>query len=341
MSLRHAATLLIAVIALACTVPASAQDKTVTLKVSIWLPPSHPLVGSLRDWTASIEADSHGTIKSLIFPSEQLGKAFDHYDMARDGIADVAYVNPGYQPGRFPIFDAALLPFMENNGVAGSTAVDEWYRPYAVHEMADTHYCFGFIHDPGTLHSRSRITVPADMKGMKVRPAHAMFGEFDTVLGATNVQASAPESRDVLERGVADAIAFPYGSLILFGIDKVTKFHLDVPLYTSAFVISINQAKYDGMTAAQRAVIDAHCTPEWAEKVAASWAAFESAGRDKIRAMPGHTMTELTPAQLAEWRTAAAPLTRAWADSVRRVGVDPDVALAALKERLAAHNSAY
>jgi hypothetical protein len=37
-----------------------------------------------------------------VFPSEQLGKAFDHYDMARDGIADVTYVNPGYQPGRFP-----------------------------------------------------------------------------------------------------------------------------------------------------------------------------------------------------------------------------------------------
>ena len=46
------------------------------------------------------------------FPSQQLGKAFDHYDMARDGIADFTYVNPGYQPGRFPIIAAGELPFL-------------------------------------------------------------------------------------------------------------------------------------------------------------------------------------------------------------------------------------
>ena len=55
-----------------------------------------------------------------------------------------------------------------------------------------------------------------------------------TALGGTNVQASAPEARDVLERGVADAITFPWGSIILFGIDKVVKYHMDVPLYIDA-----------------------------------------------------------------------------------------------------------
>ena len=59
-----------------------------------------------------VEKASGGTIKYKIFPAQQLGKAFDHYDMARDGIADVTYVNPGYQPGRFPIVAAGELPFL-------------------------------------------------------------------------------------------------------------------------------------------------------------------------------------------------------------------------------------
>ena len=59
---------------------------------------------------------------------------------------------------------------------------------------------------------------------MKIRPAHATIAAFVTQLGGTNVQASAPESREALERGVADAITFPWGSVPLFGIDKVTKF---------------------------------------------------------------------------------------------------------------------
>ena len=332
---------LLAALAASLAVPAAAQDKPIQLKISLWLPPAHPLVASTKEWAASLEAASGGTIRSTVFPSEQLGKAFDHYDMVRDGIADVGYINPGYQPGRFPVINAAQLPFMLTNGVAASAAVDAWYRPYAAKEMVDTHFCMAFVHDPGTLHSRRRIAVPADLRGAKVRPAHAMFGEFVSLLGGANVQASAPEARDVLDRGVADAIAFPYGSVFLFGIDRVVKFHLDVPLYTTAFTISINKGTYEGASSAQRAAIDAHCTSEWAQKLAAPWAAFEAAGRERMRTLRGHEMVEVTPAQLAEWRAAAEPLRQSWADSVRKVGVDPDAALASLRAGLAAQSSAY
>src|SRR5580692_10842187 len=66
---------------------AIAQDKTVELKISLWVPPAHPLTPATRAWADDIEKASGGTIKASVFPSEQLGKAFDHYDMARDGIA--------------------------------------------------------------------------------------------------------------------------------------------------------------------------------------------------------------------------------------------------------------
>ena len=74
--------------------PAVAQEKTFELKISHWVPASHPLQKALEDWGAAVEKASGGTIKSRVYPAQQLGKAFDHYDMARDGIADVTYVNP-------------------------------------------------------------------------------------------------------------------------------------------------------------------------------------------------------------------------------------------------------
>jgi TRAP-type C4-dicarboxylate transport system substrate-binding protein len=67
---------------------ALAQDKTVELKLSHWVPPTHPLQKAMEEWGASVEKASNVTIKFKVFPSQQLGKAFDHYDMARDGIAD-------------------------------------------------------------------------------------------------------------------------------------------------------------------------------------------------------------------------------------------------------------
>src|SRR4051794_27594267 len=117
--------------------PAFAQDKTFDLKISHWVPASHPLQKSLEDWAAAVEKDSGGTIKGKVFPAQQMGKAFDHYDMARDGIADVTYVNPGFQPGRFPIIGAGELPFLISDAKGGSMGLDAWYRKYAEKEMKD------------------------------------------------------------------------------------------------------------------------------------------------------------------------------------------------------------
>lgn len=321
--------------------PALAQDKAVNLKVSIWLPPAHPLVPATKEWAADIERASGGTIKSTIFPSEQLGKAFDHYDMARDGIADVAYVNPGYQPGRFPVISVGQIPFTFSDGHKGTQALDTWYRKYSAAEMKDTHFCFAFMHDPGSIHSKKKIVVPADLKGTKARPAQSTIGQFNGLMGATNVQGSAPEARDMLERGVADSIYFPWGSVFLFGVDKVVKYHIDEPLYTTVFVYTLNKDKYDGMSAAQKKVMDDHCTPEWAEKVAGSWIDFEAAGRTRMRGLAGHEVYKLTAEQSAEWRKAAEPLTASWADSVRKVGIDPDAAMAGLRENLAKYGAGF
>jgi len=158
---------------------------------------------------------------------------------------------------------------------------------------------------------------------------------------STNVQASAPEARDVLARGVADAITFPWGSVVLFGIDKAVNYHMDVPLYVSNFVWVMNQKTYEGMSAAQKKVIDDHCTTEWAETVAGPWADFEAAGRSKIQAMEGHQVYPLTAEQLAEWRKAAEPLLAKWAENARKVGVDPDAAMAELRASLKKYDALY
>src|SRR5882672_1077628 len=160
-----------------------AQEKNFDLKISHWVPASHPLQKALEDWAASVEKASGGTIKSKVFPAQQLGKAFDHYDMARDGIADVTYVNPGYQPGRFPIIAVGQIPFTFTEGRKGTAALDDWYRKYAATEMKDTHFCFAFIHDPGAYHGRKKVVAPEDIKGMKIRPAQSTIAELVTKLG--------------------------------------------------------------------------------------------------------------------------------------------------------------
>ena len=322
-----------------CATGALAQDKPVMLKMASWVPAQHALNPALVAWGESMKAASGGTLTSTLFPSEQLGKAFDHYDMARDGISDFSYVNPGYQPGRFPVFAAASLPFTISNAKAGSAAVYAWYRNYAAKEMKDVHFCFAFVHDPGAFHSRKKIVVPGDIKGMKVRPATATVGQMITQLGGTNVQASAPESRDMLERGVAEAITFPWGSMTLFGIDKVVKYHMDVPLYVTPFVWVMNKDKYNALSANQKKAVDSHCTSEWAEKVGSAWADFEIAGHNKLAADPNREVYKLTPEQLADWKKAVAPTEAQWAADVKKAGYNPDEVIKGLRASLTKYKS--
>jgi TRAP-type C4-dicarboxylate transport system substrate-binding protein len=321
---------------------AHAQDKTVQFKLSSWVPPKHPLNPALQIWAEDMKKASGGTLVSTLFPSEQLGKAFDHYDMARDGIADFAYVNPGYQPGRFPVMSGASLPFLFANAKAGSAAIDAWYRQYVAKEMKDVHFCFAFVHDPGSFHSaKKKIMLPSDIRGMKVRPASSTIAHLITQLGGTNVQASAPESRDALERGVADAITFPWGSIALFGIDKVTKFHADVPLYVTPFVWVMNAGKYQSLSAAQKKVVDSHCNTEWAEKVASPWADFEFRGHAQLASLSGHEVYKLSPDQVAAWRKAAAPTEAQWEGEVSKAGYDPKAVMNSLKQTLVKYKSGF
>jgi TRAP-type C4-dicarboxylate transport system substrate-binding protein len=330
-----------AIAALICAAgPSAAQEKTFELKLSHWVPASHPLQKALEDWGAAVEKDSGGTIKSKVFPAQQLGKAFDHYDMARDGIADLTYINPGYQPGRFPVIAAGELPFLISTAKGGSMALDAWYRKYAEKEMKDVKFCLAFVHAPSGIHSRTKkIIVPDDIKGMKIRPADATIANFVTLLGGTNVQSSAPEVRDIIERGVADAVTFPWGSTVLFGVDKVTKYHMEAPLYVTTFAFVFNKDKYAQMSDRQKKAIDNNCNTEAAGRVGGPWGVFEDAGVDKIKAEAGHDVYTLTPAQTAEWKKAAEPLVKTWADGVKKAGIDPDAAMKDLRAELAKYQS--
>ena len=58
-----------------------------------------------------------------------------------------------------------------------------------------------------------------------------------------------------------------------------------------------------------------------------------------MQADPAHEVYKITDEQLGEWRKAATPVVKIWADSVRKVGADPDAALAELKASVAKYKA--
>ena len=65
------------------------------------------------------------------------------------------------------------------------------------------------------------------------------------MLGGASVWVPAPEARETLARVLRTPITFPWNSLYIFGIDGITKHHLDIPLYVTTFVLVMNKARYE------------------------------------------------------------------------------------------------
>lgn len=311
---------LIATTAILVAGTSSAFAQNFDLRLSTFLPPVHPVHTAAEEWAASIFEQSGGTIKVTLYPAQQLGRAADNFDMTRDGIADLSVINLGYQAGRFPLAEAVHLPFLITDSVAGSRVFDEWYRPLAVTEMHEVNYCFSTTHAPAALHAKREIRTPADMQGLQVRSSNSVIANFVTQLGGNNVRVSAPETRTALESGVADAVTFPWGSISPFGLDKVLTHAMDAPFYVSGFGMILHSGTYKRMSDSQKAVMDAHCTSGWSERVAAIWSEHEQTGYEALKNSESYTVYPLTDDESAAWLKAADVARERWVSDAGKAG---------------------
>ena len=312
---------------------AFAQQKEI--RISFWVPPTHAVVAAFNDWGKSLGDATDGTVKVTLFPAEQLGKAVDQYDMARDGIAEMTMVAPAYNSGQFPIFLLDEVPFIFSNSTKGVRALHEWYANYADIEMPDVKLCTMTMHHPATLHMKSApVKVPAEMNGKKLRVAGTTSVAYVTGQGATTVQAALPEVRELVERGVVDGITFPWDLTVINSKDTI-KYHVDLPIYVGTQAFVMNKAFYDGLDEKQKAAVDAHCSPEWSEKLSTPWAERELKAKAALMADPSHTVYAPTEEETKLWIAAADQIREKAVAAVSRYNLDGNKLLQELKDKLA------
>lgn len=309
---------------LAATTVATAAPAE-TLRLSHFLPPGQYLDEQFHVWADALKEASNGELDVTIFPAGQLGGPGDHYDMAKNGIADVTWIIPGYSPGVFPIIELVDLPFMIGaDQPVAARAVNHWYAQYAETEMPDVHVCVAHVSGAASLHSDEPFAVPADLKGMNVRTSGSALSALVSDLGASAVQVPGPEIRATVDRGMVDALFYPWGSLVTFGVEDKATYHLGTNFYYNASAVVFNKAKYEGLSDSQREAVDSVCTDEWAAKLLSTWAEADRDTRARFLEDDKHTFHMLTDEELALWREAAQPGFDRWAETVRAKGLDPD-----------------
>jgi TRAP-type C4-dicarboxylate transport system substrate-binding protein len=331
-------TTLLASAALAILAYAPAAMADTVLKVSNWLPPSHPIVKDmLTPWGKQIEEATKGRVKIEILPSP-LGPPPAQFDIAKDGLADVAFSVHGYTPGRFTLTEIAELPFLSDKAEALSVAY--WRVTDQMLAKADEHkgvkLLSVFTHGPGHIfNTKKPIKNLDDLKGMKMRVGGGIVNTIAKELDFVPVMQPSSKAYEILSAGVADGILFPHESVPFFKLEKVLKNGTLVPrgLYNTSFFLIMNQAKWDGLAAEDKAAITAASGEAFARLSGKAWDAADKAGLDAMKAA-GIQFETMSPGFMTTVANKLSGLEMDWYGKAKAKGVDGEAALKMLRAEI-------
>lgn len=310
----------LALLAACVALSAPALAETIELKVSHYLPPSQTINTELTRWAADLEQKSGGRLKLTIFPSGQMGPMARQYDLARTGVADMAFFMHGALPGRFPLTEVAQLPYAFSRPVNGqpdalsvskASAVLTGLSDRLAAEHAGTHILY-MIASPtiGLYFRKETVPDPARLKGLRVRHNGPITAAMISAWGASPVAMPPSELADALDKGTVDGMMFNFEAAEAFQLADSLK--TVTPLNSSAatFALVINQRRYDSLPADLRQLIDDTTGVSAAARIGKAYDTAEASGRAYLA---GHGVTILTSDQMdaAAFARLAGPIAEA------------------------------
>jgi TRAP-type transport system periplasmic protein len=323
-----------------------AQAPQVTLKMHHFLPPVANVPAQfLTPWARKVEQESNGRIKIDIFPSMQLGGAPPQlYDQAKDGVADLVWTLTGYTAGRFPKSEAIENPFVSHRtALVNSLAFQEFYENHIRDEYAEVHPICVWAHDRGIIHISRRVEKLEELKGAKIRFPTRLAGEALKALGATSVGMPVPQVPESIAQRVIDGALTPWEVVPSVKLDELVKFHTDIPgpksLYTSVMVLVMNKAKYEGLPADLKEVIEKN-SGAVASRLAA--APFDKMAQEvpELVKKKGGTILTISDAEAQRWVKATEPVIEGWIKQVKDRNIDGGKLLETVRELVAKHEKA-
>ena len=329
---KTALSIAAAVLALSATM---ARAETVWT-VSSWLPPKHPIVTEMIiPWGENVKKATDGRVGIKIL-AKGLGHPKIHYDIARDGLADVTYGVHGYTPGRFVMTKSVEFPFLSDSAEALSVAYWRVHEKYlaGADEHKDVKLLGVFTHGPGAIHNSKRdIKSVADMQGLKFRVGGGVVNDVAKALGTTPLLKPASKNYELLSHGVADGTLLPMESIKSFKITALVPHTTAVPggLYNVSFFLTMNQGKFDALSADDQAAVMSVSGEAFAKLAGKAWDAVDAAG---IAAMKeaGNSVMTADQAMIDEIASKTSHLETDWIVEAKKRGVDGEAVMKELRD---------
>lgn len=329
--------------AAAIALPHAVAAETTTLKVSHFLPPVHQIHTELVRWAKDLEKRSGGTLKLRVFPSGQMGPPPRQFDLARTGVADIAFLFTSLNVGRFEKTETFRAPFtFTKKGKYGSpiSSAEASYITTAVApDLASEYPGVKILYlitttAGGLFMSKAAVHKPADLKGLRVRHNGKIIAADIAAWGGTPVSIAPGEITDALSKGTIDGAVFNFEAARAFRFAKVARKVTALNWTGGTFAVVMNRRAYQRLSPAHRKLIDETTRPEDARRIGATYDAAEAAGR-KYMLAAGTEIIKPTQAQYAAFDAALKNVTAKWLNDIEARKPGAKALLAKVKKMVA------
>jgi TRAP-type C4-dicarboxylate transport system substrate-binding protein len=276
------------------------------LKLSHYAPsPHHQHAVTFVEWAEELERRSGGRLVVDIYPSEQLGKMSQQYNLVRRGDVDIAWMMHGIPAGRFPLMELTHLPLIFDSGEQASQVLMDLVPEFLAEEHRGVKILYLFGHSPGVVHTSGRaVRVPADFQGLRIRHPSSVIGETLRAWGASPAGMPTSELASNLDKGVIDGLVIPYDGVAAFRLAPYIDYSTELFSYVNSFGVLMNPASYARLPPDLQRLIDDTTGKAAARAVGARWDASEIPGRAYMAAN-GVEIIELSDAERARFLDAA------------------------------------
>ena len=151
--------------------PGCAFSEPIKLKLSYFSSDRTMLyLGGVKPFVDAVNAEAKGLLEIEVYFSGALGKApGQQAQLVRDGVAELAYIIPGYTADQFPDNAVIELPGLFRDQREASLVFTRLIAAKALRGYEDFVVITAFTAEPHSIHTRQPIASLADLKGLKIR----------------------------------------------------------------------------------------------------------------------------------------------------------------------------
>jgi TRAP-type C4-dicarboxylate transport system substrate-binding protein len=221
--------LVVALLAFTATPQTSEGQEVIRLKMVHSFPVNHLGNQSVLYFIERAEKLTNQRVKIENYPAEQLGKLKDFLNLCSQGIADIAYVAPGFYAGQLPLNTVMILPFFTtavegteiyNRLLDASPELRQEFLKYGTRPLlvaSSNQYDIGTVKKP--------VRSPEDLKGLKLKTSGGTYDRIAKQFGIVGVTIPSPEIYEATQRGVVEGNILSYPSVKGYRLNELEKFH--------------------------------------------------------------------------------------------------------------------